>query len=206
MQWEDFNNESAFHILEKYADVVPSFNDDIQGTGSVSLGGVLSACDTVPGVAPIQDQVFLFQGAGEAGTGIAELIAYAVAQRTGKSIAEARRKIWLVDSKGLVTAARMAAEGKKFAHHKIPFAHQWDGPDCKDDLAAIVNAVKPSAIIGVRGHIVGCTVASSAPLQYMHSMLHTVDVTAFVPTDLLIHRCQPNPGLSPSPCCVQWQL
>ena len=68
----------------------------------------------------LSDHTFLFLGAGEAGAGIADLIAFAIESDTGCSPEEARKNIWLYDSKGLVVAGRM----KELAHHKQPFAHE----------------------------------------------------------------------------------
>ena len=156
VQWEDFGNSTAFHLLEKYATVLPSFNDDIQGTGSVVLSGLISAADHVDAVPTLGDGTYLFYGAGEAAVGIADLIAYAIAARSGGAVTmeEAKGRIWLVDTKGLVTAERHAAEGDKMAHHKVPYAHPAPGeadPEGLggDALAAIVRRVKASALIGV---------------------------------------------------------
>jgi malate dehydrogenase (oxaloacetate-decarboxylating)(NADP+) len=160
VQWEDFGNSSAFVLLNKYREVIPSFNDDIQGTASVVLGGLLSASDTVPGVPALEDSVFLFNGAGEAGVGIADLIAYSIHLRTGRTIEAARSQIWLVDTKGLITKERLSIEGESMAHHKTPYAHPAPPLAPEDEnanksggeipsFAANVRRVKPTAIIGV---------------------------------------------------------
>ena len=154
VQWEDFGNSTAFVHLTRYRDVVPSFNDDIQGTASVVLGGLLSAATHVDGVAKLEDSTILFQGAGEAGVGTAELISYAIQRITGKSLAEARSRVWLVDTKGLITAERLAAEGDAMAHHKQAYAHpappadETAGADAADFVSA-VRRLKPNVIIGV---------------------------------------------------------
>ena len=87
-------------------------------------------------------------GAGEAGTGIADLIAAAIVQETGKSITAARQQIWLVDSKGLVVNSRKAS----LQHHKLLYAH--DAPECAT-LADSIARLKPTALIGV------CTIAKA---------------------------------------------
>ena len=156
VQWEDFGNSSAFVLLERYRAKIPSFNDDIQGTASVVLGGLLSAAANVAGVPSLEAGTYLFNGAGEAGVGIADLIAFAISRRTGKTLEQARGQIWLVDTKGLITAERLAAEGHGMAHHKQPYAHAAPPPAAGDEagsaplsFAANVRRVRPSAIIGV---------------------------------------------------------
>ena len=118
-----------------------TFNDDVQGTASVALAGLL-ASSSVTGK-KLSDHTFLFAGAGEAGTGIAELIAFAISEESGISVEESRQKIFLVDSKGLITQARK----RGLQHHKLNFAHPVD-QECSDLLSAI-QYLKPTALIGV---------------------------------------------------------
>ena len=149
LQFEDFGNANAFRLLERYQPRACTFNDDIQGTASVVLAGLI-ASGRLSGRA-LAEETFLFLGAGEAGVGIADLIALAVSKESGCSLAEARAHIWLVDSKGLVTA-----DCAKLAHHKRPYAHAAPagmGPPAPKErggvLLTAVEALKPTCLIGV---------------------------------------------------------
>ncbi len=140
IQFEDFGNRNAFRLLEHYRDRACTFNDDIQGTGAVALAGILSALHITG--KKLADQRVLFLGAGEAGIGIAEnLVACLVAE--GLAPAEACRRCWFVDSKGLVVKGRDA-----LTEHKVRFAHEH--APCAD-LFSAVQTLKPTMLVGASG-------------------------------------------------------
>ncbi|XWS11988.1 hypothetical protein CRYUN_Cryun37aG0052000 [Craigia yunnanensis] len=142
IQFEDFANHNAFDLLAKYGTTHLVFNDDIQGTASVVLAGLVAALKVVGGT--LADHRFLFLGAGEAGTGIAELIALEISKQTNMPLEEARKKISLVDSKGLIVKSRIDS----LQHFKKPWAHDHE-PIKK--LVDAVNGIKPTVLIGTSG-------------------------------------------------------
>ncbi|GJV36756.1 NADP-dependent malic enzyme gene, partial [Tanacetum coccineum] len=112
------------------------------GTASVVLAGLISALKLVGG--SLADHKFLFLGAGEAGTGIAELIALEISKQTGAPLEETRKKVWLVDSKGLIVKSRL----NSLQHFKKPWAH--DHEPVREFLDA-VKSIKPTVLIGSSG-------------------------------------------------------
>jgi malate dehydrogenase (oxaloacetate-decarboxylating)(NADP+) len=140
LQFEDFATENAIHLLETYRNQICTFNDDIQGTAGVTLAGLIAANRLTK--RPLQDEQILFYGAGEAASGIGNLIVSAIVKQ-GISPEKARSRIWFVDSKGLVVKSRT-----DLARHKQPYAH--DHAFIKG-LEDIVDALKPTCIVGVSG-------------------------------------------------------
>ena len=153
VQFEDFANLNAFRLLEAWRDKVCTFNDDIQGTAAVTLAGLYSALRLTGG--SLKKQTVLFLGAGEAGTGIGDLIAAAMVDE-GATLEEARNRLWFVDSHGLVVKGRAG-----LAEHKLRYAHEGHAAP---DLLSAIRTLRPTAIIGVS------TVAKAFDRQVVETM------------------------------------
>lgn len=143
VQFEDFSTDHAFGLLDEWRNKILCFNDDIQGTGCVVLGGFISAMKQA-GI-PYTSHRILFAGAGSAGVGVAkQMIDYFVIEQ-GLTEDQAKNMFWFADSHGLITADR----GDTLAKHKVFFArHDNQGTQCKD-LKEAVEYVKPTALIGL---------------------------------------------------------
>lgn len=139
VQFEDFLTPNAHRLLSKYRDEITSFNDDIQGTASVVLGG-LYASTRITGD-DLKDMNIMFLGAGSAATGSADLIIHALMD-AGLSEAEAKEKIWFVDSKGLVTSTRT-----DLSEHKKPYARDYRNLSFED----AIKDIQPNVLIGATG-------------------------------------------------------
>jgi malate dehydrogenase (oxaloacetate-decarboxylating)(NADP+) len=138
IHFEDWTGVDAVHLLQRYRDKVSCYNDDIQGTASVTVAGLLNAV-RIKGT-KLSDEKVMFLGAGSAGIGIADLIASAM-RAEGLSEAQARNRIALFDVKGLIEASR-----KDLEDFQRPYAHPMQP---SQDFVAAIEAFKPTAIIGV---------------------------------------------------------
>jgi len=147
VQWEDFGKDTAFEVLDAFRDVVPSFNDDIQGTGAVALSGLLSAAKQHSG--RLADERFLVYGAGAGGIGVARAIREGL-EREGLSRAEARARIFVVDSKGLILEDRPNLEPfkREFAQPTPDFDA---GPTSTTALLETIKNARITALLGLSG-------------------------------------------------------
>uniref|UniRef100_A0A7S1SX40 Malic enzyme n=1 Tax=Tetraselmis chuii TaxID=63592 RepID=A0A7S1SX40_9CHLO len=143
IQFEDFQTEAAFAILERMRERVLCFNDDIQGTGAVVLSGFVNGMKAQG--TDMRDVRVVFYGAGSSAAGVAAMIASLI-KTYGVSEQEAYQAIYMVDSKGLITSTR----GDKLPAHKVPFARRDGTPDMKN-LKDILAHVKPHALFGLSG-------------------------------------------------------
>ena len=143
LHWEDFGRLNAANILEKYRKQIPTFNDDIQGTGIVTLGGIFGSLD-ISGE-KLTDQVYLCYGGGTAGAGIASRVLREMVSK-GLSEEEAYKRFFMVDKQGLLfdDMDDLTPEQKPFAKKRADFSNA----DKLTDLLEVVKTVKPTILIG----------------------------------------------------------
>ena len=143
LHWEDFGRGNAANILEKYRKQIPTFNDDIQGTGIVTLGGVFAAM-AISGQ-KLTEQVYLCFGGGTAGAGIASRV-HREMVREGLSEEEAYKRFFMVDKQGL-----LFDDMEDLTPQQLPFAKKrsdFPNADKLTDLAEVVRTVKATILVG----------------------------------------------------------
>ena len=143
LHWEDFGRMNAANILEKYRKNIPTFNDDIQGTGIVTLGGIFGAMDITG--EKLVDQVYLCYGGGTAGAGIVSRVLREMVSQ-GLSEEEAYERFFMVDKQGLLfdDMDDLTPEQKPFAKNRANFPNA----DKLTDLLEVVKTVKPTILVG----------------------------------------------------------
>ncbi|CAG8958344.1 hypothetical protein HYFRA_00011021 [Hymenoscyphus fraxineus] len=144
IHFEDFGLPNARRILDRYRPEIACFNDDVQGTGCVTLAAIMAGLHVSK--LKLEDMRMVVFGSGTAGTGIADQVRDAIAADSGKSKEEAAKQIWCVDKPGLL----LQSHGDKLTHAQIPYAREdseWKGKD-HSNLLDVIEAVKPHVLIG----------------------------------------------------------
>jgi malate dehydrogenase (oxaloacetate-decarboxylating) len=145
IHFEDFGLPNARRILDKYSKQIPCFNDDVQGTGCVTLAAIMAGLHVAK--LKLSDIRIVVFGSGSAGTGIADQVADAIATDEGTSIEEARKKIWCVDKPGLLVKSHK----DKLTSAQEPYAREdseWPEGSSHESLLDVIKIVKPHVLIG----------------------------------------------------------
>ncbi|MBX3225926.1 MAG: NAD-dependent malic enzyme [Labilithrix sp.] len=148
IQWEDFGKETAFGVLDAFRDVVPSFNDDVQGTGAVALAGLIAAAHAKGGT--IANERFVVFGAGAGGIGVARAIQGGL-ERSGLSRAEAHARLFVVDSKGLLVEGRAMEDYKRDFAQPAALTKDWTMAGPIPTLVETIANGKVTAVLGLSG-------------------------------------------------------
>lgn len=187
LHWEDFGRGNARRILDQYQDQLCTFNDDIQGTGAVTLAALLAACD-VTGT-KLQDQRIVVFGAGSAGTGISDQIIDAMV-RDGLTIEEAYQRFWLIDRQGLLldTDMDLTDAQKPYARSADEIASWAINEKQHPSLTDTVRHVKPTILIG-------CSAQTGAFSQdIIESMSAHCDRPIIFPLSNPDEKCEAQPA------------
>jgi malate dehydrogenase (oxaloacetate-decarboxylating) len=149
LQWEDFANLNSFHNLDTYRKALPSFNDDIQGTAAMVVGGLIAATRRIGG--KLAEHRVVIAGSGSAGFGIREQIAHAM-EADGLDLDEARKQILVLDSRGLVVDDRpYLTDVKRRLAVSRDAVGDWEDVDDPPSLLDVVGNFQPTVLIGVSG-------------------------------------------------------
>lgn len=187
IQWEDFAKDSAFAVLERYRKVVPSFNDDIQGTGAMALAGLITAC-RIKGES-LAEQRYLISGAGAGGIGVAELLLQGL-ESEGLSRQQALERLVVLDSRGILTTDR------EMEPYKQPYAHdpmflEGLGLSASADMAQIISSFGVTALLGLSGQggqfsrAVVDAVSANTSRPVIFPLSNPTDNTEVMPADAL---------------------
>jgi len=189
LQWEDFSKQNAFTLLDTYRNEIPSFNDDIQGTGAVVLAGIKGAMRL--GESKLTEQVFAILGAGAGGIGVARQIHRGLVAN-GLTPEDARNSIYVLDSKGVVhDGQERVDEYKKEFSREAKFAQGWtlEGTD-QITLLDLARNAGISVLIGLSG-VAGSfsedvvrAVAENAERPVIFPLSNPTDFTEAVPEDI----------------------
>ncbi len=193
LQWEDLKQHNAIRVLDRYRHRITSFNDDIQGTAAVVMGGILSALRHFD--EPLSAQRFVFVGAGAAGIGIARLVRSAM-RAEGAEETTVLRSIAMLDSRGLVFDDRdpldddkreMALGQDELAHHGFGGCDR----EARYDLETVVRHVRPTILIGTSGTPGAFTeaairaMADAVPTPVVLPLSNPTSKTEALPADII---------------------
>lgn len=181
IHFEDFGLSNARAILDKYRPHMACFNDDVQGTGCVTLAAILSGLK-VAGT-KIEDAKMVIFGAGTAGTGIADMVCDAIAEASGKSKEEAAKQIWCVDKPGLLKEGHDLTPAQKAYCRK---EGEWNGGE--NNLLSVIQRVRPNILIGTS------TVPNSFTEEIVKEMASHVDRPIILPLSnpTKLHEAKPK--------------
>ncbi len=188
VQWEDLSKEAAFSVLSRYRKVLPSFNDDIQGTGAVTLAGVRSACRLVG--QKLTDQRIVIHGAGAGGAGVATAILQGL-MRDGLSEDEARRHLFVIDSKGLLVASRRMEDYKRRFAHPDEEVARWHTGGHAPMLLDTVQGARATVLLGLSGQAqafnepIVRAMAANAPRPIIFPLSNPTSLCEALPEDIL---------------------
>ncbi|MCP3890473.1 MAG: NAD-dependent malic enzyme [Desulfobulbaceae bacterium] len=186
LQWEDFSKSNAFNNLHRYVDQLPSFNDDIQGTGAVVLAGIINGVKIKK--EKLSDQTYLVYGAGAGGVGVADQICAGLV-REGLELKEAQDKIFILDSRGLVFEDRADLDEYKKSYAKpLSIATGWDvAEEGKASLTEVINNVEVTVLLGT------CGVGSSFKEGHIKKMLSYTERPIVFPLSNPTSSCEALP-------------
>jgi malate dehydrogenase (oxaloacetate-decarboxylating) len=183
LQWEDLSKDTAFEVLERYRDVLPSFNDDIQGTGAVALAGLLGAC-ALRG-RKLRDEIVVIHGAGAGGAGVAMAIEKGMI-REGLSSAEAKAQVLVLDSRGLLVDGREMEGYKKALAQPASRVAGWGaGPF---QLLDTIQRARATALLGLSGQ------PGSFTEPMVRALGHNVERPVVFPLSNPTSSCEATPA------------
>jgi malate dehydrogenase (oxaloacetate-decarboxylating) len=149
LQWEDFANRTSFRNLETYRDVVPSFNDDIEGTAAMVVAGLLAATRRTG--RSLTEQTYVIVGGGSAGNGIHDLLVAAMAEQ-GLAVDQAKERVYVVDAEGLLVEGTKGLDKRmQRLAVKKETVKRWKVRGDQISLKEVIDHAKPGVLIGVCG-------------------------------------------------------
>ena len=188
LQWEDFSKQKAFDVLERYKDRLPSFNDDIQGTGAVVLAGLLAASRKTR--RNLTDEVIVVHGAGAGGVGVARQVIEGLT-RQGLSRREAVNRVLVVDSRGLIVAGRAGLEPyKESVAQDGGRVANWETAGAVPTLLETITNAKVTVLLGLSGQRgafdaeVVRAVHANTPSPVVFALSNPTDNSEAVPSDV----------------------